>query len=66
MWFNLELAKKHPLRLGYIVVHEMTRLPERHHGDRFMTLMDGFMSDWRARRDQLNTSPLADKRWQAT
>jgi predicted metal-dependent hydrolase len=30
IWFNLELAKKHPLCLEYIVVHEMTHLLERH------------------------------------
>jgi predicted metal-dependent hydrolase len=63
MWFNLELAKKHPLCLEYIIVHEMTHLLERHHGDRFTTLMDGFMSDWRARRDLLNDSPLAEEVW---
>ena len=27
IWFNLELAKKHPDCLEYIVVHEMTHLP---------------------------------------
>jgi hypothetical protein len=25
--------------------------------------MDGFMADWRQRRDQLNGAPLADERW---
>jgi predicted metal-dependent hydrolase len=63
IWFNLELAKKHPLCLEYIVVHEMTHLLERKHGERFTALMDGFMSDWRARRDQLNAAPLADEDW---
>jgi predicted metal-dependent hydrolase len=63
IWFNLELAKKHPLCLEYIAVHEMTHLLERSHGERFTKLMDGFMSDWRARRDQLNVSPLADEHW---
>jgi predicted metal-dependent hydrolase len=63
IWFNIELATKHPLCLEYIVVHEMTHLLERHHGDRFTKLMDGFMADWRARRDQLNMSPLAEEKW---
>jgi predicted metal-dependent hydrolase len=63
IWFNLELAKKHPLCLEYILVHEMTHLLERRHGDRFTKLMDGFMADWRVRRDQLNMSPLADEQW---
>ncbi len=63
IWFNLELAKKHPLSLEYIVVHEMAHLLERSHGERFMKLMDGFMPDWRVRRDQLNHAPLANEDW---
>jgi predicted metal-dependent hydrolase len=63
IWFNLELAKKHPLCLEYIVVHEMTHLLERHHGERYAKLMDGFMPDWRVRRDQLNAAPLAAEDW---
>ena len=63
LWFNLELAKKHPLCLEYIVVHEMTHLLERNHGELFTKLMDGFMPDWRKRRDQLNSAPLADEQW---
>lgn len=63
LWFNLELAKKHPRALEYIVVHEMTHLLERNHGDRFTTLMDGFLPDWRSRRDALNEEPLASEDW---
>jgi predicted metal-dependent hydrolase len=63
IWFNLELAKKHPLCLEYIVVHEMTHLLERNHGERYTKLMDTYMPDWRARRDQLNAAPLAAEDW---
>jgi predicted metal-dependent hydrolase len=63
IWFNLELAKKHPESLEYIAVHEMTHLLERGHGRRFTKLMDGFLPDWRARRDRLNGSPLAQEEW---
>jgi predicted metal-dependent hydrolase len=63
IWLNLELAKKHPDSLEYIVVHEMTHLLERGHGERFTKLMDGFMPDWRARRDRLNDAPLAHEEW---
>ena len=63
IWFNLDLAAKHPDCLEYIVVHEMTHLLERHHGERFTTLMDKFMPDWRARRDRLNGAPLAAQEW---
>ena len=64
LWFNVELAKKHPDCLEYIVVHEMTHYLERNHGERFTKLMDGFMADWRARRNQLNDAPLAQEEWE--
>lgn len=63
LWFNLELATKHPESLEYLVVHEMTHLLERGHGERFTTLLDGFLPDWRRRREELNEAPLADERW---
>jgi predicted metal-dependent hydrolase len=63
IWFNVELAKKHPDCLEYIVVHEMTHLLERHHGERFTKLMDGLMPEWRSRRDELNKAPLAAEQW---
>ncbi|ABL05434.1 zinc metalloprotease [Mycobacterium ulcerans Agy99] len=64
IWINVELAKKHPDCLEYILVHEMTHYLERNHGERFTTLMDGFMPDWRSRRDQLNDAPLAEEDWE--
>lgn len=63
IWFNLDLAAKHPDCLEYIVVHEMTHLLERNHGERFTTLMDKFLPDWRARRDRLNAAPLGHEKW---
>ena len=63
IWFNVELAKKHPDCLEYIVVHEMAHYFERNHGERFTQLMDGLMPDWRSRRDQLNGAPLAEEVW---
>ncbi|MGQ9349424.1 M48 family metallopeptidase [Mycolicibacterium gilvum] len=61
--FNVELAKKHPDCLEYIVAHEMLHYFERNHGERFTKLMDDVMPDWRARRDELNNAPLADEKW---
>lgn len=63
IWFNVELAKKHPDCLDYITVHEMTHLLERSHGEKFTKLMDRHLPDWRARRDQLNAAPLAEEAW---
>ena len=63
IWFNVELAKKHPECLEYLAVHEMTHLVERSHGERFTKLMDRSMYDWRARRDRLNEAPLGHEQW---
>ncbi|MGN6204683.1 M48 family metallopeptidase [Humibacter sp.] len=63
IWLNPELAKKNPRCLEYIIVHELTHLHERNHGERFVALMDQFLPDWRSRRDELNGAPLADEEW---
>ena len=63
IWLNLELAKK-PLRcLEYLIVHELVHFIERHHNERFVSLMDKHLPDWRLRRDELNASPLAHGSW---
>lgn len=64
IWLNPEFAKKNLRCLEYILVHEMTHLLERGHGDRFVALMDRFLPDWRTRRDELNAAPLADENWE--
>lgn len=63
IWLNPELAKKNPLSLEYIVVHELTHLHERKHNDHFIELMDHYLPDWRSRRDALNKSSLAHEEW---
>jgi predicted metal-dependent hydrolase len=60
---NLELAKKHPLCLEYVVVHELVHLKERKHGPEFIQLMDTFMPVWREHRAELNRAPLAHEEW---
>ncbi len=60
---NLELAKKPPECLEYILVHELIHLLERHHNERFKSLMDQYLPDWRERRNLLNSLPLAYDRW---
>ncbi len=61
---NLELAKKSPECLEYILVHELVHLHERHHNDNFRRLMDQFMPKWRLSRDLLKTEPLAYETWE--
>ncbi len=63
IWLNLELAKKPPPCLDYVVVHEMVHLIERRHNVRFWKLMDRFMPLWRYHRDELNRAPLAHADW---
>ncbi len=63
VWLNLELAKKPPACLEYVLVHEMVHLLERHHNDRFKIFMDRFMPQWRLYRDDLNRTPLAHEAW---
>lgn len=63
LWFNLELAKKEPEAIEYVVAHEMMHYFESGHGDAFIALMDQHMSDWRERRNRLDGSPLAEERW---
>ncbi|MBK1735230.1 metal-dependent hydrolase [Halorhodospira abdelmalekii] len=63
VWLNLELAKKSPRCLEYILVHEMVHLLERHHNKHFRALMNQCMPDWHLRKDELNETPLAHEEW---
>lgn len=60
---NLELAKKPPECLEYILVHELVHLLERRHNERFKAHMDRMLPNWRERRDLLNNMPLAHEDW---
>ena len=63
VWLNLELAKKPFQCLEYIVVHELVHLLERHHNERFTSLMDVFLPQWRQYREMLSKSPLGHEDW---
>ena len=63
IWLNLELAKKPPSCLAFVLAHEMVHLLERHHNDRFIALMDAAMPQWRIYRDELSREPLAHEDW---
>lgn len=58
VWFNLELVKKPPRCLEYVVAHELAHLVERNHTPRFAALLDEHLPGWRATRDGLNAEPL--------
>ena len=63
IWLNLELIKKPPHCLEYIIVHELAHFFERNHTDRFVALMDRMLPQWRTVRDELNAEPLAHEEW---
>ena len=63
VWLNLELSRKPPQCLEYVLVHEMVHLLERRHNHRFTSLMDQYLPDWRQRRDVLNRPPLIYEGW---
>ncbi|MGA9508707.1 MAG: SprT family zinc-dependent metalloprotease [Candidatus Sulfotelmatobacter sp.] len=63
IWVNLELAKKPPSCLEFIVVHELVHLIERRHNDRFRQMMDQALPAWREFREVLNRAPLSHQSW---
>ena len=58
IWLNLQLAKKTPECLEYVVLHELVHLVEKHHNERFISLMDNYMPMWREIRVTLNGQTL--------
>jgi predicted metal-dependent hydrolase len=63
IWLNLELVKKPIPCVEYLVMHELAHLVERHHNDRFTSLMDRHMPQWRHHRKTLNEAPLGHADW---
>jgi hypothetical protein len=63
VWLNLELVKKPPQCLEYVIVHELIHFFERNHSDRFVALLDQKLPNWRLIRDELNAEPLAHEDW---
>lgn len=63
IWLNLELAKKPPACIDYLVCHEVAHFIEGSHGDRFIALMDLHMPRWRVIRAELNSEPLGHEEW---
>ncbi len=55
---NLDLIRKPPACLEYVVVHELVHFFEAHHNQRFHGFMDTLLPDWRECRRQLNHPEL--------
>jgi predicted metal-dependent hydrolase len=54
IWLNLDLIRKPPRCLEYVVVHELVHFFERGHNERFRDFMDTLLPQWRECRSQLN------------
>ncbi len=63
VWLNLELIKKPPACLEFIVVHELVHLFERNHNEAFVAHMDRLLPGWRSTRQELNAQPLSHQEW---
>ena len=61
---NLELAKKPPECLDYIILHELVHFLEPSHSERFRALMDAYMPHWKSVRQALNEAPLSHAEWE--
>ncbi|WP_407421187.1 M48 family metallopeptidase [Methanobrevibacter sp.] len=51
---NLKLAKKDPICLEYVMIHELCHLIEFNHGKKFKKLMDEFCPNWKKIKKILN------------
>lgn len=51
---NLNLAKKDPICLEYVMIHELCHLIEFNHGKKFKKLMDTYCPDWKKIKKRLN------------
>ncbi|MFZ1704894.1 MAG: SprT family zinc-dependent metalloprotease [Saprospiraceae bacterium] len=60
---NLELAKKPLHCTEYIVVHELIHIIERRHNDRFISLLDHHLPNWRHYKEELNKLPVSHPGW---
>lgn len=54
IWLALNLAKKVPQCLEYVIAHELTHLHEPNHSKAFWTRMDVYFPEWREVRKRLN------------
>lgn len=65
IWFNLELAKRPPHCVEYVVVHELAHLKEKTHNKRFTDLLDRFCPQWQSAKNDLNRLILAHDEWES-
>lgn len=55
---NLQLAKKSPELLEYVMIHELCHLLEGSHNEVFKSYMDMYLPNWRSLRKRLNEKAI--------
>lgn len=55
---NLQLAKKNPECLDYVILHELVHFKERGHNERFYSLMQKYMPNWKDIKKILNNREM--------
>lgn len=58
IWINLQLAKKSPECLEYVILHELAHTRVKNHGDDFVSILDKYMPYWREVKKKLNDTTL--------
>ena len=58
IWINLQLAKKPPECLEYVVIHELVHLLEKNHTNRFNALVEEYCPTWKEAKKLLKEMPL--------
>ena len=54
MSLSVELARRDPELLEYVIVHELAHLIEPSHNEHFYAVMNQYLPDWRSKRRILN------------
>ena len=68
MIFPVPVGEESPLSeagewANELLVHELTHIFERKHNDKFLTIMNKFMPQWKLNRDELNRLPISHVNW---
>ena len=58
IWLNLQLVKKPPECLEYVIIHELVHLLEKKHTNRFYALVEEYCPNWKDAKKLLEAMPL--------
>lgn len=61
IYLNLELAKRKPKEIEYVVLHELSHIIERTHNKDFVSHLQKYMPNWELHRRDLNEFTFEDR-----